>query len=141
MYYGIVYYCKYFGYLVSLVVLFYFWFFIFKIYNKIVGFLVFNLVGNMFIKGSGMLFDGVSVFVEIFFLLSDCLQDLDQCVGGFFMGIKVKFDEVGMLYKEFKYIVDSGVCSLIMCGVFMYIVNGNLFFELVIVKKVWKVCI
>lgn len=55
------------------------------------------------------------------------------------MGVKLKFDEEDMLYFIFKYIIDSGVCSLIICGVLVYIVNGNFFFEFVIVKKVWKV--
>lgn len=101
---------------------------------------VLNLVGNTPIKGSGMLFDGASAFAETILSLSDCLLDPDQCAGGFSMGTKIKLDEAGMSYKEPKYIVDSGARSLTTRGVSMYIVNGNLFFELATAKKAWKVC-
>ena len=87
-----------------------------------------------------MLFDGASAFAETSLSLSDCLQDPGQCAGGFSMGTKVMLDEAGMSYKEPKYIVDSGARSLTTRGVSVYIVNGNLFFELATAKKAWKVC-
>ena len=87
-----------------------------------------------------MLFDGASTFAETSLPLSDCLQDPGRCWNGFSMGAKMKFDEVDMSYKEPKYIVDSGARSLTTRGVSVYIVNGNLFFELATAKKAWKVC-
>lgn len=56
------------------------------------------------------------------------------------MGAKLKFDEADMSYKMPKYIVDSGARSLSTRGVSVYIVNGNLIFELATAKKAWKVC-
>lgn len=98
-----------------------------------------NLVGNTLIKGSGMLFDGASTLAETSLPINDCLQDPGQCSNGFTMGTKVKFDEADMSYKEPKFIVDSGARSLNTRGVSVYIVNGNLFFELATAKKAWKV--
>ena len=140
MSYGITYHCKYLGYSASPVAPFHSWSFIFKTHNKIVGSPALNLVGNTPIKGSGMLFDGASAFAETSLSLSDCLQDPGQCAGGFSMGTKVMLDEAGMSYKEPKYIVDSGARSLTTRGVSVYLVNGNLFFELATAKKAWKVC-
>ena len=99
-----------------------------------------NLVGNTLIKDSGMLFDGAKTFAETSISVSDCLQDPGQCLNGFSMGTKVKLDEACMSYKEPRYIVDSGARSLTTRGVSVYIVNGNLFFELATAKKAWKLC-
>lgn len=116
------------------------WSFIFKTHNKIVGSPALNLVGNTLIKDSGMLFDGAKTFAETSLSVTDCLQDPGQCLNGFSMGTKVKLDEACMSYKEPRYIVDSGARSLTTRGVSVYIVNGNLFFELATAKKAWKVC-
>lgn len=116
------------------------WSFIFKTHNKIVGSPALNLVGNTLIQDSGMLFDGVGTFAEASLSKTDCLQDPGQCPNGFTIGTKVKFDEADLSYKMPKYIVDSGARSLTTRGVSVYIVNGNLFFELATAKKAWKVC-
>ena len=88
-----------------------------------------------------MLFDGASTLAETSLPINDCLQDPGQCSNGFTIGTKVKFDEADMSYKEPKFIVDSGARSLNTRGVSVYIVNGNLFFELATAKKAWKVCV
>lgn len=86
-----------------------------------------------------MLFDGVGAFAEASLVKTDCLQDPEQCQNGFSMGAKLKLDEAVMSYKMPKYIVDSGARSLTTRGVSVYIVNGNLIFELATAKKAWKV--
>ena len=70
---------------------------------------------------------------------SDCLQDPGVCVNGFSMGSRLKFDQADMAYTMPKYIVDSGARSITTRGVSVYIVKGNLFFELATAKKAWKV--
>lgn len=137
--YSIAYRWNYLGHSASPVTPFHSWSFIFKTHNKIVGSPALNLVGNTLIKGSGMLFDGTSTLAETSLPINDCLQDPGQCSSGFTIGTKVKFDEADMSYKEPKFIVDSGARSLNTRGVSVYIVNGNLFFELATAKKAWKV--
>lgn len=116
------------------------WSFVFKTHDKIVGSPPLNLFGQTAIQNNGMLFDGAGTFATASLSKSDCLQDPGQCVNGFSMGAKLKFDEADMSYNMPKYIVDSGARSLTTRGVSAYIVNGNLFFELATAKKAWKVC-
>lgn len=86
-----------------------------------------------------MSFDGVGTYATTSLPKSDCLQDPGRCVNGFSMGAKLKFDEEDMSYSTPKYIIDSGARSLTTRGMSVYIVNGNLFFELATAKKAWKV--
>ena len=115
------------------------WSFIFKTHKKIIGSPPLNLLGDSVIQDNGMVFDGASTFATTALPKSDCLQDPGLCVNGFSMGARLKFDQADMSYSMAKYIVDSGARSINTRGVSVYIVNGNLFFELATAKKAWKV--
>lgn len=86
-----------------------------------------------------MLFDGASTYASAALPKSDCLQDPGVCVNGFSIGAKLKFDQADMTYSTPKYIFDSGARSLATRGVSVYVLNGNLFFELATANKAWKV--
>lgn len=86
-----------------------------------------------------MAFDGASTFATAALRKSDCLQDPGLCVNGFSMGARLNFDQADMSYSVPKYIVDSGARSITTRGVSVYLVSGNLFFELATAKKAWKV--
>lgn len=60
-------------------------------------------------------------------------------MNGFSIGAKLKFDQADMTYSTPKYIFDSGARSLATRGVSVYVLNGNLFFELATANKAWKV--
>ena len=128
-----------FPYTASPVSPFHSWSFIFKTHNKVIGAPPLSLFGNSLIQNNGMAFDGTSTFATAALRKSDCLQDPGVCVNGFSMGSRLKFDQADMAYTMPKYIVDSGARSITTRGVSVYIVKGNLFFELATAKKAWKV--
>ena len=98
-----------------------------------------NLFGTSLIQDKGMTFDGTGTFATAVLPRHDCLRDPGLCVYGFSIGSRIKFDQADMAYTIPKYIFDSGARSLTTRGVSVYVVKGNLFFELATANKAWKV--
>eukprot|EP00795_Rhopilema_esculentum_P005038 gene5038-148_t len=84
-------------------------------------------VGDM---DGGLAVDGSKGWLEIR-QFDACLKDPGQCHHGFSISFKLKLDQDVREYKEARYIIDSGGHKEGIKGVSVYILNDNLYFQVI----------
>lgn len=98
----------------------------------------FKVNGEVIVKDGGLDFDGESSWLGATVVKESCLLNPENCIEGFSIGTKLKFDGVPDNEND-RYLIDTGAQSTARRGISLFVKSGKLAFVLATAERTWMV--
>lgn len=100
----------------------------------------FKVNGEAAIKDGGIDFDGETTWLGATVDKESCLLNPENCIEGFSLGAKLKFDGVPDNEND-RYLLDTGAQSTARRGISLFVKSGKLAFTLATGERTWMVSV